>query len=572
MENHSSPVRKEPRSRYKKRNYRHFKLALVLMAILSLSIFIINLFFYEHFDDSWYNCHPADFTSRQLKKGPGGGDVLELRPRCGDPPLRLYKLHEFCAAYAPELQNATWADESVKRFRSAPGDNDAGLPSYPFLPRPVCFRNSKLFYDGTDLGRRPLPKTIRINLDWANLTEDVFNQLQRDASLEKVVVVPAIGLVPLGEFMVGQLYHIMNDLVAPLMTLMTRGGNTTVPQLFTELAKSPTQIFTMPHKDLMWPRARKEYAVPQTKHFMGAFSYPTAPSRYFFDGAPILHENTLYCTCQGMLVGNTGVEEPQQRRYAALRLAADLILRYMNETPYESAEETGVAEDVDGVPVPVLRRFSHMPHIARRFWTTEVDVVQRRGVAGSRTATVPVYRPRLLLITRKRRRVHNSEELAAMAERLGFNVQVVDMETMSLEEQFHVARHADVVMGMHGMGLTHVLWMDGRQRSNCRTLIELMPFGCPQKLIHFYSTFSKAVNIHYEYVEAVDMYLDGLNKGGNASELEKEEFLQVKKRMISCGFRWRYKGFADQIAVYNVSDVEQQLVAARERLRMCGIS
>ncbi|KAH9597201.1 Glycosyltransferase 61 [Trypanosoma melophagium] len=576
MKNHSPLSRKESTSRNKTKNSRYVELVFFSVVMFSVSIFVLDIILYEQFDKLHYDNRSTDLTSRQLKQGPGGGTVLELRPRRGDRPLRLYKLREFCATYAPELQNATWADESVKRFLVAREDYDAGLPSYPFLPRPVCFRHDKLFYDGAELGRRLRPRGIytTVNFDWANLTEESLGLLQRDPSLEKLVVVPAIGLVPLGKFMVGQLYHIMNDLVAPLMTLMTRGGNRTVPQRLTELARSPTQFFTMPHRRLMWPRARMEYAVSQTKHFMGPFSYPAAPPRYFFDSAPVLDESTLYCTCQGMLIGNTGTKQPLQRERAALRLAADLMVRYMKETPYESTIDADVeVKEVGGVPVFILQRFSRVPQIARNFWTTELSVLKPRGEAGGSAAAVPAYRPRLLLVNRKRRRVHNPGELVAVAERLGFNVQVADMEEMSLEEQFHVARYADVMMGMHGMGLTHVLWMDGRHRSDCRALIELMPFGCPQKLIHFYSAFSAAVNIHYEHVEAIDMYMADANGGINATQLEKMRGLErVKKRMISCEFRWRYKGFADQIALYNVSEVEERLVAALARLKTCGIS
>ncbi|KAH9597213.1 Glycosyltransferase 61 [Trypanosoma melophagium] len=576
MENRRPSVRNEHRSYRGGVRPRYRVLIILFLVLFSCMVATTDYFFNERSCTGLYDDYPADFTSRQLKQGPGGGTVLELRPQCGDPPLRLYKLREFCATYAPELQNATWADESVKRFLVAREDYDAGLPSYPFLPRPVCFRHDKVFYDGADLWRsRSSGDTyIQLGPEWRKLSEKSLSQLQRDPSLEKLVVVPAIGLVPLGKFMVGQLYHIMNDLVAPLMTLMTRGGNRTVPQRLTELARSPTQFFTMPHRRLMWPRARMEYAVPQTKHFMGAFSYPAAPPRYFFDSAPVLDESTLYCTCQGMLIGNTGTKQPLQRERAALRLAADLMVRYMKETPYESTIDADVeVKEVGGVPVFILQRFSRVPQIARNFWTTELSVLKPRGEAGGSAAAVPAYRPRLLLVNRKRRRVHNPGELVAVAERLGFNVQVADMEEMSLEEQFHVARYADVMMGMHGMGLTHVLWMDGRHRSDCRALIELMPFGCPQKLIHFYSAFSAAVNIHYEHVEAIDMYMADANEGINATQLEKMREREVAKRRLKlCNFEWFHRRFSEQVALYNVSEVEERLVAALARLKTCGIS
>ncbi|RNF14624.1 glycosyltransferase [Trypanosoma conorhini] len=517
------------------------------------------------------------FPTQLLQRGPGGGTILRARPRSGEPVLQLSHLGNFCAAYAPELtRNPPSRNYLTTLPRTSAKNNESRLPPYPLIAKPVCFRHDVLYIEGDccQKTRKSAESSFFLRPHWSHLTNAVLRDMQNDASITSIAFVPAIGIIPLNRHSIGQLYHEINDLVKEVMSIMTEVDVTTSTWKYSEIGKLPTQFLIIPHRRLLWPRAVMRSALPVTARFLGAFGYPTAPSRYFFDDAPVLYNNTVYCTCQAILAGEVPSDGTFQQKSVAVRLAADMLLRYFNETPYESKQDVVAdTETATAVPLPILRRLSHVRHIARRFWTSELEAMgeSSNNESSEVPAHPPVYRPRLLLINRKHRGIYNYTAVVAVAERVGFNVQVVYLERMSLEEQFHVGRHADVMMGLHGMGLTHVLWMDGRRRNRCRALLELMPFGCPQKLLHFYKSYSDYVGVWYENIEAVDMYLAGTKNSARSAKREKLELDAVKEQLRSCAFNYRYRGFVDQIAVYNMSVVESRLMAAFARLKKCGV-
>ncbi|EKF39586.1 hypothetical protein MOQ_000183 [Trypanosoma cruzi marinkellei] len=519
----------------------------------------------------------GDTPNNLIKRGPGGGYLLQSRRGRGGPPLQLKHLRSFCSKYAPELRNPWWKRENIVKFPlKSNRSKNMRLPPYPIFPGPVCFLGGSAYFDGDDLDRRRDlgGARVKIHPSWRRLTDDVLMDMQNNSYIGSLTFVPAIGIIFLNGFSLGQMYHVINDMVKDVMTLMTEVGNETTQWTYNEVGKSPTQFFALPHPELLWTRQNLASALPQTTHFLGAFSHPTAPTRYFFNDIPVLHRDAVYCTCQAMFTCEVPLEASFEQKTVAFRLVGDLMVRYMNETPHESAQD--VADDLEKkqiVPLSILRRFRHVPKIARRFWETELKAMAAYNnmETGNKMQETFVYRPRLLLINRNYREIHDYQAVAALAERIGFNVQVVYFEKMSLEEQVHVSRHADVMMGMHGMGLTHVLWMDGRRRPRCRALLELMPFGCPQKLIHFYKTFSDAIGIHYEYIEAADMYLKHMDGLPN-SRLHKGELESIKAVLRSCNFDYKYRGFTDQVAMYDMSVLQKRLLAALERLKKCGIA
>jgi capsular polysaccharide biosynthesis protein len=94
--------------------------------------------------------------------------------------------------------------------------------------------------------------------------------------------------------------------------------------------------------------------------------------------------------------------------------------------------------------------------------------------------TIAIERPtvkRRILITRKQstnvRRIINQEEIAQTVKAFGF--QSIHFEDLSLREQLQRALSADAMIGAHGSGLCHSLFMDEGS-----TLIELFPFARKQ--------------------------------------------------------------------------------------------
>ena len=103
-----------------------------------------------------------------------------------------------------------------------------------------------------------------------------------------------------------------------------------------------------------------------------------------------------------------------------------------------------------------------------------------------------------ILIARKPetkvRRILNHEEVRHTAEEFGF--QTVYFEDLSLREQLQRALSAEAIIGAHGSGLCHSLFMDERS-----TLIELFPFARRQSC-DCYEALATIPQHHYHALES----------------------------------------------------------------------
>ncbi|KAJ6888323.1 beta-1,2-xylosyltransferase XYXT1-like isoform X3 [Populus alba x Populus x berolinensis] len=102
-------------------------------------------------------------------------------------------------------------------------------------------------------------------------------------------------------------------------------------------------------------------------------------------------------------------------------------------------------------------------------------------------------RPRLLIISRKRSRAFtNVGEIVNMAKRLGFRV-VVAEPGMDVSGFSQIINSCDVVMGVHGAGLTNIVFLPEKA-----VLIQVIPFGGAEWLSRtFFEEPAKDMNIRY---------------------------------------------------------------------------
>lgn len=91
----------------------------------------------------------------------------------------------------------------------------------------------------------------------------------------------------------------------------------------------------------------------------------------------------------------------------------------------------------------------------------------------------PVKKPRLLIIGRKHTRVlTNTDQVISMAEELGFEVIVDDLNRgPNLQEAAQVVNTFDVMMGVHGAGLTNIIFLPMNA-----VVIQIIPVGKLNKL------------------------------------------------------------------------------------------
>jgi protein O-GlcNAc transferase len=73
--------------------------------------------------------------------------------------------------------------------------------------------------------------------------------------------------------------------------------------------------------------------------------------------------------------------------------------------------------------------------------------------------------------TKKRRLLHQDDYLAALTKNHpSVDIQVVDFGHLALAEQIRVAHHSDIIVGVHGAGLTHGMWLPSSS-----AIVEVLP-------------------------------------------------------------------------------------------------
>lgn len=102
-------------------------------------------------------------------------------------------------------------------------------------------------------------------------------------------------------------------------------------------------------------------------------------------------------------------------------------------------------------------------------------------------------KPQLLMIARRRTRSFtNTGEISKMARKLGFKVIVTEPD-MNLKKVAEVVNSCDVVMGVHGAGLTNILFLPENA-----VLIQIVPFGGADWLCtNFFGEPSKDMDLKY---------------------------------------------------------------------------
>ncbi len=72
----------------------------------------------------------------------------------------------------------------------------------------------------------------------------------------------------------------------------------------------------------------------------------------------------------------------------------------------------------------------------------------------------------------------------------------VSLDAMPWRQQVEVARTSDVLVGMHGAGLTHLLWLPPHA-----AVVELLPNNFTY---HFYERVARLAGVHYHYWQNED--------------------------------------------------------------------
>ena len=90
-----------------------------------------------------------------------------------------------------------------------------------------------------------------------------------------------------------------------------------------------------------------------------------------------------------------------------------------------------------------------------------------------------------------KRKIVNEKNLIKVLEK--YNFKVVHMEKLTLERQIEIASSSKYIVGLHGAGITNLIWM---KQGN--SLLELRPEK--NQYLNCYFNLSNLLNINYEYI------------------------------------------------------------------------
>eukprot|EP00475_Leptophrys_vorax_P040562 TRINITY_DN7543_c0_g2_i2.p1 TRINITY_DN7543_c0_g2~~TRINITY_DN7543_c0_g2_i2.p1 ORF type:complete len:424 (+),score=102.56 TRINITY_DN7543_c0_g2_i2:161-1273(+) len=124
--------------------------------------------------------------------------------------------------------------------------------------------------------------------------------------------------------------------------------------------------------------------------------------------------------------------------------------------------------------------------VKRNHQSLRDKIMRAQGVKSSRNRTLQ----KLLIVDRSegRRSMNRTvffELTSALSATGKFELEIAQFEKMSFFDQIKAAEDADVIMGVHGNGLTHVLWMKPGS-----TLVEIFPAGMFVTDFEFLSEFA----------------------------------------------------------------------------------
>lgn len=467
------------------------------------------------------------------------------------------------AGASRQLQQAHQQGDTLLEFVQAPGNPRV---RYPMVPTPLCLHRGTVYLSQRSPGA--LERTLRdLHIRAAPLTDALFSDEGGTESKETVTAVPAVALLVRGDFIANHAMHLIHDVLESLYILLHsfRDGG---------LLSAPRQTVLFRAHDTDWPSgvghrrrggggsfvsawdAAKATALSASvlNGFSSAKGGKDDPSLFFTSSLLFEHgeevdfsssaKTSAYCFCQGVLVSPAIPTALSGEVYHGIRNT--VARQFPNERPYHLHFNSSREEVQD------LHKRQTLSGLT--YWRNQTSVALAR-----RNETE--YRPRSLFIHRSSRRIANPSVYVQMLWDAGFQVEEVHMERLRVDEQFHLGRYADLVVGMHGLGLVHGLWMDPVP-SGCRAVFEFLPWVNVAFPVQFRQMFGFYMNMRVHRVAPTDVLFDS-----RVTDVAKEKARLMSAQNIVSVFR--FPSFENQTCVYNHTEVRDEIATIREWLATC---
>lgn len=161
-----------------------------------------------------------------------------------------------------------------------------------------------------------------------------------------------------------------------------------------------------------------------------------------------------------------------------------------------------LAEILDLKGKPILAERDGSLHFEKLYFTYSLDhplnngdsfLIDKYNSLVKNIQIVPTDAKRIFITrARGRRGLINEDEVNALM--LKYNFTLVDFETMSLKEQISYINNANIIVGVHGAGLTNLIFANHEKDISC---IEIIPKACSTPAFYY---LARVLGMHYYIV------------------------------------------------------------------------
>ncbi|KAK7195596.1 hypothetical protein NESM_000488300 [Novymonas esmeraldas] len=473
------------------------------------------------------------------------------------------ELWEQCAAAHSPVSRGSSA-RPIRVFEAPSGVVASGI--FSSIRTPMCVQSARIY---AVLPPNTSAITATYSLGdyenfFANLTDAV---LKRGVKYHPLTTVPAAGVLMAVPGQTSSIYTLMHEGLRGWGAVLEEGfgagfGTEEDARAWRE-ANAQVLFLSDRSMDLGHQTAHSSEV---TRRLANIVSRPAQSP--FFSIAPLsrtrageVAREPMYCFCGGFVVPSVGVREE-----GALSEAG---YRHLRRVAYEHFEGAPLSRDA-----AVAAASREATRVASTFYTSAVRAAwpplhsAKSSRSNHRGASRP-RRPRLLWVGRHRPRIVDENRMIAFAKSIGFDVYVNTDYTnrAGAAEQLYLARHADVIVGFHGVSLINAVWMDPTPHRDCRTLVEFLPYAQVKQVVRVYGEPAVAAGNAYVSIAPVDavfvgpMYAKEADREAAKRELMGED--KVLRAVVS------HPAFKKHRGIYNITQVETRLRELHAQLQRC---
>ncbi|GET86665.1 hypothetical protein, conserved [Leishmania tarentolae] len=479
-------------------------------------------------------------------------------------------LSSYCVARVAE--RPSWRTASWQRTTSS-NASAFGVPaasryltntSYAATGSPVCLRSGRIYLTDERI-RAGIAEFEAAELPVLPLTDDMLSRSSSRASQAAVEVVPAMAILFQGSWIANHFFHLVTDALEALYSTYQTWQDGVLLRIPTQ-----TVLLHRPESNWMDRHGDTERKMELSAALANAFSSPELALGSPYNSSFLFRTQSRRCATleanATAAMGSQPASPPRQFSTTASTVCfCDGLLMTTHRLPVLEQDilygiQDWAARQFRASPYGVNRSVVEMEQL--RLQHASLLSVSMLWNIGTLTAASSLsYRPRVLFVHRTTRLIANASRYAGWMRAAGFRVEEVYLENYTAAQQYHLGRYADLVVGMHGLGICHAMWME-RSPPRCRTVIEFRPWVIASMLTQPTLTLEGAMQYHFVAIQPIDVRF-----GPSVANPAKErELLMSPARMVNA---FRYPSFTDQIAIYDDERVKRVIADVRQHLERC---